>query len=698
MTIPMDYEERVYAGVLGKIIGVYLGRPFEGWSHTDISKRLGEVYYYKHEEIGVPLIVTDDDISGTFTFLRALEDNGYPPEISPEQIGDAWLNYIIENRTILWWGGMGNSTEHTAFLRLKSGVHPPLSGSIALNGKVVAEQIGAQIFIDGWGLVAPGDPAKASGLAKCAASVSHDGEAIYGAQVIAALVSTGFIEKDIDKMIDTAVSFIPRDSLIHRMIDDIREWVGENEDWRVNRTKLERQYGYETYGGGCHIIPNHGLVILSLLHSRGSFQRALMIVNTCGWDTDCNSGNVGCIMGVRGGLSGIDEGADFRTPVADRLYLSTADGGRGITDALSEAIHISRAGRAIAGDPAPPPKNGARFHFCMPGSVQGFRSEDTSECRGVLDIVNINGHSRLGARSLALKYHGLAPGRPARASTPTFIPPEALNMGGYGVFACPTIYPNQVVTASLEADSSNDSSVQCRLYTRCYHSNGELKRFYGTSECFPPGSIKNLEWRLPDTGADPIAEIGVEISSETGSHGVIYMDYLTWTGEPDIAYGRGEKGKMHRMAWVDGLDHFETWDGFRICQDRGRGMASHGARDWRNYTVDILLTPHLAKATGVAARVQGMTRYYALLFTNDGKLRLVRYLNKEKILAEKDYPLNPDTTRLLSLTVDGNLLAGRVDGETILQAEDSSLTCGAIGLLMEEGRADIEKVRVYPCN
>lgn len=698
MTIPTDYEERVYAGVLGKIIGVYLGRPFEGWSHADISKRLGDVYYYKHEEIGVPLIVTDDDISGTFTFLRALEDNGYPPVISPEWIGDAWLNYIIENRTILWWGGMGNSTEHTAFLRLKSGIRPPLSGSINLNGKVVAEQIGAQIFIDGWGLVAPGDPGKASELARCAASVSHDGEAIYGAQVIAALVSAGFMEKDIDKLIDTAVSFIPRDCLIRRMIDDIREWAGENDDWRVNRTKLERQYGYETYGGGCHIIPNHGLVILSLLHSRGSFQRALMIVNTCGWDTDCNSGNVGCIMGVRGGLSGIDEGADFRTPVADRLYLSTADGGRGITDALSEAIRISCAGRMIAGDPAPPPKNGARFHFCMPGSVQGFQSEDSPECRGVLDIVNINGHSRLGERSLALRYHGLAHGRVARAFTPTFIPPDALHMGGYGVFACPTIYPNQVVAASLEADSSNDSPVQCRFYIRGYQSDGELKRFYGTSEYFAPGYVNTLEWRIPDMDGDPIAEIGVEISSETGSNGAIYLDYLTWAGEPDITYGKGGKDKMRRMAWVDGLDHFETWDGFRICQDRGRGLASHGIRDWCNYTVDILITPHMAKATGVAARVQGMTRYYALLFTNDGKLRLVRYMNNETILAETDYPLNLDVTRLLSLTVDGNVLTGRVDGETILQAKDTSLTCGAIGLVMEEGRADIEKVRVYPCN
>ena len=158
MTIPSDYTERVYAGVLGKLIGVYLGRPFEGWTYERLSERFGEVNYYVHEEMGVPLIVTDDDISGTFTFLRALPDYGNRREITPAQIGQSWLNYIIEERTILWWGGMGNSTEHTAFLRLKEGVPAPLSGSSALNGQVVAEQIGAQIFIDGWAVVAPGDP------------------------------------------------------------------------------------------------------------------------------------------------------------------------------------------------------------------------------------------------------------------------------------------------------------------------------------------------------------------------------------------------------------------------------------------------------------------------------------------------------------------------------------------------------------
>ncbi len=31
------YQNDIYAGVLGKIIGVYLGRPVEGWSYEKIK-------------------------------------------------------------------------------------------------------------------------------------------------------------------------------------------------------------------------------------------------------------------------------------------------------------------------------------------------------------------------------------------------------------------------------------------------------------------------------------------------------------------------------------------------------------------------------------------------------------------------------------------------------------------------------------
>ena len=80
-------------------------------------------------------------------------------------------------------------------------------------------------------MVAPGDPELAADFARRAGSVSHDGEAIYGAQVIAAMEAQAFVESDINKLIDTAVSFIPKDSIIAYMINDIREWHAAEPDW-----------------------------------------------------------------------------------------------------------------------------------------------------------------------------------------------------------------------------------------------------------------------------------------------------------------------------------------------------------------------------------------------------------------------------------------------------------------------------------
>jgi len=460
LALPADYVERVYAGVLGKIIGVTLGRPFEGWLHERILAELGEVRFYVHERLGKPLIVTDDDLSGTFGFVRALADNGNSPDLSPAQIGDAWLDTIIEGRTVLWWGGMGNSTEHTAFLRLAGGIDAPRSGSIALNGRLVAEQIGAQIFVDGWAMAAPGDPELAAELARRAASVSHDGEAIHAAQVVAAMEALAFEEPRLARLLDTALRLIPRDSVVARMIGDLREIRAAVSDWREGFFSFRARYNYELYPGNCHVIPNHGVIILGLLYGEDDFQRTLSIVNTCGWDTDCNSGNAGCLMGIKNGLAAIDAGPDWRGPLADRLYVSTADGGRTVTDALTEACRIAASGHALAakrgrGAGAAPaaeaswtdPKEGARFHFDQPGSVQGFRPDESCGTGGRLAIANVEGHSRLGRRSLRLTFRDLAAGASARAGTPVFVPPPELAMPGYGLQACPTLYPGQRLEA-----------------------------------------------------------------------------------------------------------------------------------------------------------------------------------------------------------------------------------------------------------
>ena len=50
MELNKEYEEKVYSGVLGKIIGVYLGRPFEGWWYDRIIKELGPINYYVNDK------------------------------------------------------------------------------------------------------------------------------------------------------------------------------------------------------------------------------------------------------------------------------------------------------------------------------------------------------------------------------------------------------------------------------------------------------------------------------------------------------------------------------------------------------------------------------------------------------------------------------------------------------------------------
>jgi len=725
MQFPNDYEERVYAGVLGKIIGVYLGRPFEGWPYERIVAELGEIYYYVNERVdvkrrlaelgihlrareklGMPLIVTDDDITGTFTFLRALPDYGNRRDLTPAQIGRTWLNYLIEERTILWWGGLGNSTEHTAYLRLKNDIEAPRSGSMALNSKVVAEQIGAQIFIDGWAMVAPGDPELAADLARRAASVSHDGEAIYGAQVVAAMEAQAFVESDINELIDTAVSFIPRNSVIYRMIGDIREWHGKEPDWQKAFELLAAHYGYDKYSGNCHMVPNHGLIILSLLYGDDDFQKTLMIVNTCGWDTDCNSGNVGCLMGIKNGLAGIDAGPDWRGPVADRLYLPTADGGRAITDAVTEAYHIVNIGRALAGEAPVAPKDGARFHFEFPGAVQGFRPEDTIESKGTTAVENVEGHSRRGARSLALCYHHVTPGRIARVATATFIPLDAINLPGYGLLASPTLYPGQTVRAGVAADEGNETPVTCCLYIRAYGADDELVRTYGPEVVLEPGADHEFEWHIGDTGSAPIAEVGLEISSERRADGSVYLDYLTWDGAPDVVLTRpAHGGTMWRRAWVDGVDNYGSRypEPYRLIQNHGTGLLMQGTREWTDYRVSADVTPHMAKAAGIAARVQGMRRYYALLLCNDGAdghpiARLVKALDGDSVLAEADFPWEFGETHDLSLEVVGAHLRAWVDGQFLFEVDDPdlSLTGGGVALVCEEGRTATQVVKVQP--
>ena len=110
-------------------------------------------------------------------------------------------------------------------------------------------------------------------------------KAVHAAVVWAAMEAEAFVSSDVDHLIDTGLGFIPDDCLIARVIADVRGWAAAHgEDWQATRQKIEENYGYDKYRGVCHVVPNHALMIMALLHAQGDFSRGQMIVNTSGWD------------------------------------------------------------------------------------------------------------------------------------------------------------------------------------------------------------------------------------------------------------------------------------------------------------------------------------------------------------------------------------------------------------------------------
>src|ERR1019366_5374582 len=147
-------------------------------------------------------------------------------------------------------------------------------------------------------------------------------------------------------------------------------------------------------------------------------------------------------------------------------------------------------------------------------------------------------------------------------------------------------------------------------------------------------------------------------------------------------------GTMWGNAWVDGMQQRLPWDPEIWIQNEGRGLLIQGSREWADYKVSTEITPHLAKAVGLAARVQGMQRYYALLLCVDGTANLVKMLEGQAVLAKKDFKWEFGQSYPLSLEVNGTRIRAWCGEQFLFEAADTDrpLTSGAIAIVCEEGR------------
>lgn len=721
--LPHDYAVRAYAGVLGKIIGVYLGRPFEGWWYKRLTEVFGArgVDYYVNNRAeyinatirkkAAPLIVTDDDITGTFAFFRALEDHGFDAKLTARQIGHTWMNYLIEGKTVLWWGGMGMSTEHTAYLRMKHGIEAPESGSIARNGTVVAEQIGAQIFIDGWGLACPGNPGQAAAFARAAGSVSHDGEAVHGAVVIAAMEAEAFVNPELNHLLDVGVSFIPKDSLIARLIGDLRQWHKEDADWHKTYQRVHDLYGYDRYGGNCHMIPNHALIILALLYAPDSFSEALRIVNTCGWDTDCNSANVGCIQGVRLGLDALNREHDWRGPVADRLFLPTAEGGRAISDAVTETQRIIKAARALAGEAYTAPKGGARYHFSLPGSVQGFLPIDNGLGQPTAVLGNVVSPQSLEAsRCLNIRMDALQAVQVSGVYVNTYFTPEEAAMEGYGLIGNPTLHAGQTVVADVQSCHQSAGDIRARLAVVYYGPEDKPVTAAGEWVGFAPGQKQTMRFAVPDTQGHAVFQLRLEFVGQAPC-ATVRVESVRFEGTPSTALFSTlpvsvDSGKMWHNAWVDAMDRLwragnpelPARQQLYAMRNEGWGSISMGSEAWRRYRFEAVVGAHLADAIGIGVAYRGLRSAIRMVLDAGGTVRLQRLhmdgTVQELATARAGFELYRDYH--FALEWDGGTVRGMLDGKEVIgpTAIANPPEGGGVAIYVDTGRALLSGAKI----
>lgn len=732
--IPADYLERVYAGVLGKLIGVYLGRPFEGWSHSGIVAELGSIRHYVHTHFPGfsqrPPVVTDDDVSGTFTFMQALMEHGITDKITSENIGDTWLNNVIEKETVFWWGGRGISTEHTAFLNLKKGIKAPDSGSIKTNGKTVAEQVGAQIFIDGWAMLCPGRPEIAAKLAKAAGSVSHDGESVLAAMMWAAMEAEAFLSRDIEHLIETGLKIIRKekvDSQIEALIRDVCAWAAVDKKWEATRQRIDDKYGYDKFGGITHVVPNHAIMIMTLLYAGHDFHQAMHIVNTCGWDTDCNSGNVACLIAIMQGLQCFEGGPDWRGPLADRALISSANGGYSINNAARIAYDISDLGRTLAGHtPLDRPKDGAQYHFTLPGSVQGFTVHPPKAATVA------QARDSVGRPGLAIKLTGLTPtSHPVAVTTDTFHPLYLPTSGEvYPLTSTPLLYPGQTIRAILHVDVHECGfPVSCQILIKAYDHDDTVLTFKGPAvnlsahrsrETF---SSSVLEYKILDSGkldgTRPIFAVGVALTPSLAAVGTIRLDRLSWEGPPKLTLKlpqhTEESLTYFQRMFVRSLDnfHINTGPALRLAHNRGEGLLSVGTREWAQYLLFARGFCVLAGGPcGIIFGVQGLQRWYGLVFVrgeagpeeNLNKVALIKARDgKRTVLADIRLAWEIDIPYDVNVLYKGNTLlcgctpSGTEDVE--LQSiwandKDDAYQSGGVGFIVTEGAMAVDELLI----
>ena len=695
--IKENYLEKLYAGFLGKAIGVRLGAPVEPaiWDHDKIFQFYGEINNYPKTYKN---FAADDDTNGPIFFIRALHDywNG-KDEITSENIGNTWLNYTAEGHGMFWWGGYGISTEHTAFPNLKAGIKAPLSGSIKQNGLTLAEQIGGQIFIDSWGLVWPGNIEKAAHYAEIAARVSHDGNGIYGARFVAACIAKAFETDNYSEIVNAGLSVVPDNSEFMRVNIAVLDYFKNNpENFRGCFKMLESQFGYDKYKGICHIIPNAGVVTLGLLYGKGNLSRSLEITTMCGWDTDCNAGNVGTIIGVAEGIYGLQD--KYRGPINDMIVASSLIGSLNIVDIPTFTKDLAIMGYRLAGEKVPEyllkttKYRELLYDFEIPGSTHGFRLEGN---RGSNSMKNTDKISSNGKRSLEISLSDHRRYDRVKFYNKPFYRRSDFDDNRYRPQFSPQVYPGQKIEMTYNVESFS-GEIFATFYARLSHSK---KNIESKTYKLEKNNWLKLDWDIPSELSEPLDEVGVIFENLEPENfvGKIFIDNIFISGKAnykiEFSKEKEEWDCVTQLTHNRGVWSLEEKKHQMICVEDAEAYT--GNYYMKNLNIKALIQPKNGYSHNLAFRVKGSMMGYHVGFNGKNKVQFIKNNHGHEILAEKDFEWNHDEEYEFEVNTEGDKHLFKINGVKILEVLDKDFEHGVYGFSsFSPGRALYDSIAV----
>jgi len=499
-------------------------------------------------------------------------------------------------------------------------------------------------------------------------------------------------------VLEGALNYIPADCEYARVVKDVIRFhdAQTEKNWRECFEYVKANWGYDRYPGVCHIIPNAAVMTLSMIYGDGDFDRTLNICNMCGWDTDCNVGNVSTIMGVLCGMDAISW-PKWRAAINDTFAVSCVLGCLNSMDVPWCVAYLAELAYRMAGEEMPEKwkkymnPDEMYFHFKLPGSTHGFKT--VLEREKSLETQCINS----GEGSLKASVTNMGVTDAFRIAKRTYFYPSDFHDNRYDPAFAPKVYPGQKLSACVKQAESCGLELYAALYVRDRNRDGKLVETERVR--LVPGEDCELKMDIPVLEHMLIDEIGVRIvtganvPSGYSDAALVYLKEFRVDGmaKYDIDF------KHERMEMYTGLhrevSQFTFLKGAWSLED-GRLMGSvndygeiyTGDLRWTDYSLEGSITCACEGVCGLNVRVQGAIRSYGIAL-GDGKLMIRKNENGYRTLAECVHPTMMGETYRLKIVAKGSEISVWENGALLLSVcdEDKPYLNGCIGCSVYDG-------------